>query len=301
MTILAKLNKKHTYFLLLFILLSSFTFNVSSVKAQADEEEYYEEEEEVYEDEEMPEEELLEEEIIEDENLGEEYNKGSDLYENTVGIEDTDGMYKLDDLTASTFKQITNMERENAIMKLKIEQGKLKLDLKKQEAEKKKLALNLAEEEKNRELRREEQERKLEEARKKARAAEEKEAEEKKKKQQEEELNRKIMEKLNATDLNNPDDVQALTQLLALAGGNTEGLNKNLPARKNDELEDKYLIKSIAGAGGNLVANVENIAKKSTFKIRNGSILDGWLVESIKSSSILLKKNGLSKVMYLNQ
>ena len=292
MAILNKLNKKN-YILFLFMLILSFTFNVANVKAQANDnqDEYYEDDEEY---------DKSEEDVANDEDLGNEYDEGSDLYENTVDIDDPNGMYKLDDLTASTFKQITSMERQNAIMKLKIEQGKLKLDLEKQEAEKKKLALNLADEEKARELKREEQERKIEETRKKARELEEKEQEERKKKQQEEELNRKIMDKINSADLTNPDDVQALSQLLSLAGGNTASLqNKNV--RKADNIEDKYVIKSSAGAGGNLVANIENIEKKSTFKVRNGSVLDGWLVESVKSSSILLKKDGIAKVMYLNQ
>ena len=68
---------------------------------------------------------------------------GAELYENEEGIDDPDGMYKLDNITAETFQKISNIERENALMKLKIEQEKLKLDLQKQEAEKKKLAASV--------------------------------------------------------------------------------------------------------------------------------------------------------------
>lgn len=278
MTTLIKL-KKINYLTFLFILFVSFNFNVANVMAQEADEEFYDDE-------------------FYDEEEG--YDEGYDLYENTVDIDDPNGMYKLDDITASMFNQITSMERENAIMKLKIEQGKLKLDLEKQEAEKKKLAQQQEDEERTRQLRLEEQERKADAERRKAEEEKEQQLAEAAKKKQEAELNRKINDMINSSDLTNPDDLHALNQLLALAGGNTDALNKS-NSRKNQNLEDKYIIKSIVGAGGNLVANVENIDKKSTLKLTNGSLLDGWLVESIKSSSILLKKDGIAKVMYLNQ
>ncbi len=284
MTTLINLRKKH-YLTLLFILFASFTFNARNVMAQA----YDDEEEEFYDDEEY-----------EDEEDEDEYEDGADLYENTVDIDDPNGMYKLDDLTAATFKQITSLERKNALMKLKIEQEKLKLDLKKQEAEKKKLAIQQEDEERTRKLKLEEQERKAAEARRKDEEALAKEKAEREKEQQNAEINRKISELVSTADLSDPENMKMLNQLLALSGGNTDIL-KNSNTKDKKELEDKFSIKSIVGAGGNLIANVENLEKKSTIKVTKGTILDGWLVESIKSSSILLKKDGIAKVMYLNQ
>lgn len=284
MTTLNKL-RKNNYLTFLFILLLSFTFNVSNVMAQASdgEEEFYDDE--------------YDEEF---DDIGDEYDEGSDLYENTVDIDDPDGMYRLDDSTAAMFNQITSMERQNAIMKLKIEQGKLKLDFEKQQAEKRKLALQQEDEERSRKIKIEEQDRKAEEARRKADQEKQQQELEAQKKKQEAELNRKISEAISSADLSNPDDVAKLNQLLVLKGESAENL-KQVNSKQNTSIEDKYTIKSIVGAGGNLVANVENIERKSTIKLSTGSLLDGWLVESIKSSSILLQRDGVKKVMYLNQ
>ena len=284
MAILTKLRKSN-YLTFLFILLLSFTFDVSNVMAQEGEGE-----EEFYDDEYNE----------ESEDVGDEYDEGYDLYENTVDIDDPDGMYKLDDSTAAMFNQITSMERQNAIMKLKIEQGKLKLDFEKQQAEKKKLAQQQEDEEKNRRIKNEELDRKADEARRKAEQEKQQQELEAEKKRQEAELSLKISEAIKTADLSNPDDVAKLNQLLVLSGGNVEDL-KQANSKKNTSVEDKYSIKSIVGAGGNLIANVENLEKKSTIKLSTGSLLDGWLVESIKSSSILLQKDGVKKVMYLNQ
>ncbi|MBD5405405.1 hypothetical protein HDR59_02535 [bacterium] len=248
-------------------------------------------EEEFYDDEEYDE---------EFDDVGDEYDEGSDLYENTVDIDDPNGMYKLDDATAAMFNQITSMERQNAIMKLKIEQGKLKLDLEKQQAEKKKLILQQEDEDRTRKIKLEEQDRKAEEARRKAETERQQQDIEAQKKKQEAELNLKISEAISSANLSNPDDVAKLNQLLVLSGGNAESL-KQANSKQKTSVEDKYTIKSIVGAGGNLIANVENVEKKSTIKLSTGSLLDGWLVESIKSSSILLQKDGVKKVMYLNQ
>ncbi len=289
-----KLLNKNSY-IFLSLLLTLISFNSNHLKAQEQNQDVYTDEE-FYDDGEFYE----DEEFYEDDP---QYQEGSDLYENTEGIDNTDGLYTLDEETANTFKQIISMERDNAIMKLKLEQEKLKLDLQKQEAEKKKLELNLADEERTRKLKMEEQERKAEEARKKAQAEQEKLEAEQLKKQQEEELSRKIMEKINSADFSNPEDIQALNQLLVLSGGDASLLKNNKSSQKeeNQEVDNKYAIKSIVGAGGNLIANVENVEKKSTMKVRKGSIIDGWFVESINSSSILLKKDGIAKVMYLNQ
>ena len=155
--------KKQGKYTLLFILMlvSVFTFNTSPVFAQ--EEEF---EEEFIENEEVLEEELAEDEEFDDDEFDDEM-ESDDLYANEEGIDDPTGMYKLDDITAETFQKISNIERENALMKLRIEQGKLKLDLQKQEAEKKKIEANALEDERQREIKKEEQERKLNQARRK--------------------------------------------------------------------------------------------------------------------------------------
>ena len=289
--------KKQGKFTLLFILmlLSVFTFNTSPVFAQ--EEDF---EEEIVEDEEFLDE---EEEFLEDEEefLDEEM-EADDLYANEEGIDDPTGMYKLDDITAETFQKISNIERENALMKLRIEQGKLKLDLQKQAAEKKKIEANALEDERQREIKKEEQERKLAQARRKEQEELDKDLAEKKKKQQEEELQKKLMEKINSADLSNPDDVASLTQLMTLATGKSvSDLGKgNMKEKEEVPFDEKYTVKSIMGAAGNLVANVENTVKKSTFKVRAGSVIDGWFVEDVKGTSVLLKKDGQMKVMNLN-
>jgi hypothetical protein len=287
------------------MLLSAFAFAFNTARAQdapADEKGIEAEAEEEYLDEELPEE---DEEAYEEETF-----QGSDVYENTSGLDDPDGLYKLDDATAQTFQTMTSMERDNAIMKLKIEQGKLKLDLEKQKAEKRKLAMTLADDEKARELKREEQERKAEQERRKAEEETEKLKAEQDKKKREDAINKQIMEKLQTVDFSNPDEVNAVTQLMAMVPGNDRSLsslNNNASARSQTQdrkdtatFEDKYGIKAIVGAGGNLVATIENKEKKSTFKVSAGSMIDGWVVESVKSSSVLLRKDGANKVMYLN-
>jgi hypothetical protein len=278
----------------LLLLLSAFTFAFTPARAQTQEEDTPAEEEEYFDEEE--------------ENYDDEAFQGGDVYENTIDLDDTEGNYKLDDATAQTFQTMTSMERENAIIKLRIEQGKLKLDLEKQKAEKRKLDLAMADDEKTRELKREEQERKAEQERKKAEEEAERSRSEQEKKKREEEINRQIMTKLQTVDFSNPDEVNAVTQLMAMVPGNdrqlssiTNNANKSQQAPKDTmTFEDKYAIKTIIGAGGNLVATIENKEKKSTFKVSSGSMMDGWTVDSVKNSSILLKKDGLSKVMYLN-
>ena len=290
--------KKQGKYTLLFILMlvSVFTFNTSPVFAQ--EEEF---EEEFIENEEVLEEELAEDEEFDDDEFDDEM-ESDDLYANEEGIDDPTGMYKLDDITAETFQKISNIERENALMKLRIEQGKLKLDLQKQEAEKKKIEANALEDERQREIKKEEQERKLNQARRKEQEELDKEMAEKKKKQQQEELQKKLMDKINSADLTNPDDVASLTQLMTLATGKTvNDLGKgNMNEKEEIPFDEKYTVKSIMGAAGNLVANVENTVKKTTFKVRTGSVIDGWFVEDVKGTSVLLKKDGQMKVMNLN-
>ncbi|MDR1476555.1 MAG: hypothetical protein LBI17_00295, partial [Rickettsiales bacterium] len=125
-------------------------------------------------------------------------------------------------------------------------------------------------------------------------------------KQRDEELNRTIAEKIKTADLSNPEEIAAITQLMRMTS-NSEGLKElnsistTANAKRETPIEEKYAIKSIAGAGGNLVANVENIEKKTSIRLRVGSELDGWAVDSIKNSSILFKKDGSSKIMYINQ
>ena len=300
-----KQNSNKNKILLLLIMLS-FAFNFNSVKAfaqsESDEEEYIEDEEnDVDTDTDTDSEDETENEELSDEEFEEGY--GSDeLYENQEGLDDPNNMYKLDDITANTFQQISNIERENALMKLKIEQEKLRLDLEKQKAEKKKIAANVEEDARQRKIKQQEQERKLAEEIKKQKIQEEKDAEEKKKKDREDEINKKLLDKLNSADLSNPEDVKALTTLMSLSTGKTIGtaLGAGVTQKEEVPIEEKYSVKSIIGAGGNLIANIENIAKKSTFKVKKGSLVDDWLVEDIKGTSVLLKKGSSVKVMNLN-
>ena len=292
-----KKNETTSKLLLLLIMLSStFNFNTKNAFSQSefDEEEYIEEEEEGIE--EAP----IEDEEISDEEFEEGYDS-EELYENEEGLDDPNGMYKLDDITANTFQQISNIERENALMKLRIEQGKLKLDLEKQKAEKKKIEASVAEDARQRKIKQQEQERKLAEEIKKQKLQDEKDAEERRKKSQEDEINKKLLEKINSADLSNPDDVKALTQLMSLSTGKSVGGALGTGATKEVvPFDEKYSVKSIIGAGKNLIANIENIAKKSTFKVRVGSAIDEWIVEDIRGTSVLLKKGNDVKIMNLN-
>ncbi len=282
---------------MLLIFSFAFTFNSSPVKAQ----------------EENVDEEYLDDEYIDDGYQDEFYDENfeaegfddgfetSELYSNAEGLEDPDGIYQLDNITAETFQKISNIERENALMKLKIEQGKLKLDLEKQKAEKKKIEANAEEEERQRQIKQEEQERKLALERKKQQELEEKEQEEKEKKAREKEISDKLLEKINSADLSNPDDIKVLTQLMSLTTGkNVSDLGAAKLDTEEVPFDEKYTVKSIMGAGGNLVANVENTVKKTTFKVKVGSMIDEWVVEDIRGTSVLLKKGNEVKVMNLN-
>ena len=158
------MKNKNIIYVLFTMLAFIFTFNTSAVFAQSqtdNEEEEYSDEGEEYLDE--------EDAVDEGEDMGDEEfadeEGGAELYENEEGIDDPDGMYKLDNITAETFQKISNIERENALMKLKIEQEKLKLDLQKQEAEKKKLAASIEDDARNRKIKQEEQDRKIEQER----------------------------------------------------------------------------------------------------------------------------------------
>ena len=157
------------------------------------------------------------------------------------------------------------------------------------------------EEDRQRKIKQKEQESKLAEVVKKQQQQNEKDQVEKKKKAQEEELSKKLLDKINSANLSNPDDVQALTTLLSLSTGKSVGSKGGAGGGRNDaSFDDKYVVKSIIGAGKNLVANIENLVKKTTFKVKVGSAIDQWIVDDIKGTSVLLKKGSEIKVMNLN-
>ena len=294
------MKNKNIIYVLFTMLAFIFTFNTSAVFAQSqtdNEEEEYSDEGEEYLDE--------EDAVDEGEDMGDEEfadeEGGAELYENEEGIDDPDGMYKLDNKTAETFQKISNIERENALMKLKIEQEKLKLDLQKQEAEKKKLAASVEDDARNRKIKQEEQDRKIEQERRKAEEEKAKSDAERKKKEQEEAVSQQLIDKINSADLSNPDDIKALTNLMSLVTGKKPSdLGAGRVEKDEVSFDDKYRVKSIIGASGNLVANIENTVKKSTFKVRNGSYIEDWAVQDIKGTSVLLKKGSEVKVMNLN-
>lgn len=294
------MKNKNIIYVLFTMLAFIFTFNTSAVFAQSqtdNEKEEYSDEGEEYLDE--------EDAVDEGEDMGDEEfadeEGGAELYENEEGIDDPDGMYKLDNITAETFQKISNIERENALMKLKIEQEKLKLDLQKQEAEKKKLAASVEDDARNRKIKQEEQDRKIEQERRKAEEEKAKSDAERKKKEQEEAVSQQLIDKINSADLSNPDDIKALTNLMSLVTGKKPSdLGAGRVEKDEVSFDDKYRVKSIIGASGNLVANIENTVKKSTFKVRNGSYIEDWAVQDIKGTSVLLKKGSEVKVMNLN-
>lgn len=294
------MKNKNIIYVLFTMLAFIFTFNTSAVFAQSqtdNEKEEYSDEGEEYLDE--------EDAVDEGEDMGDEEfadeEGGAELYENEEGIDEPDGMYKLDNITAETFQKISNIERENALMKLKIEQEKLKLDLQKQEAEKKKLAASVEDDARNRKIKQEEQDRKIEQERRKADEEKAKSDAERKKKEQEEAVSQQLIDKINSADLSNPDDIKALTNLMSLVTGKKPSdLGAGRVEKEEVSFDDKYRVKSIIGAAGNLVANIENTVKKSTFKVRNGSYIEDWAVQDIKGTSVLLKKGSEVKVMNLN-
>ena len=308
---------KNKLMLLLIMFSFVFAFNTNSVFAQnADDKEEYIEEEENIADESAEENgdtdvDVEEESDTEEDNGGdeeisdEEFEEGygsEELYANEEGLDDPNNMYKLDDIAASTFQQISNIERENALMKLKIEQGKLKLDLEKQKAEKKKITASVEEDARQRKIKQQEQKRKLTEEIRKQKQQEEKDEEERKKKSRDAEINQKLLDKLDSADFSNPEDVKALTTLMSLSTGKPVDKVLGSGNMQKDEVsfDDKYAVKSIMGAAGNMIANIENIAKKTTFKVKVGSIIDQWVVADIRGTSVLLKRGDEIKVMNLN-
>jgi chemotaxis protein histidine kinase CheA len=234
----------------------------------------------------------------------------TDMSENTAGLE-SDPLYKLDSPTAKTFEKMTTMERENAVMKLQIEQEKLKLDLKKQLAEKKKVELALEDEEANRALKKNEAKRKQREAERKFKEEEEEAVKKSEQKKKEDEINQKILERVSSADFSNPEQLANIAQLMSMTpGGAPAGLNALLAGRGSGGdskiapgmlgFDKKYVIKSIVGAGGSMTANVENVENKTVSRLRAGSALDGWTVDSITRTSILFKQGDQEKTMSLN-
>ena len=324
--------KKDKNLFVILLTVMAFTFTsvgyTNAVKAQEAEEDYEEAEDEDFED--FEDNGNGEDDTEEEDNEFEVDNgSGSSLYENEEGLEDEEGLYKLDNITAETFQKISDMERENALIKLKIEQGKLKLDLEKQAAEKKKLAANLVEEERQRALKREAEERKIRQDRLKDEQEQEKENLEREKKIKEEEaakkkaeqeaaISQELMEKIRTADLSNPDDIIALTQLMSLATGkqaDLSGLGKGISKetsrasklwgddeKKEIPFEQKYEVKSIMGVGDKLVATIKysEYEKTRIFKVKVGSYIEDWNVSDIKGSSVLLKRGSEIKVLNLN-
>ena len=251
------------------------------------------------------------EDVIEDteetsENEETENSTGnSNVYDNEKGLEDAGDMYKLDKMTADTFQKISNIERENILMKLKIEQQKLKLDLEKQEVEKRKLKNREIDDERQRKIRIEEEERKLAQEKKKTELEQERLNEEKKAKEKQEELQNQIKEKLASADLTDPAAIKGLKSLMASIGGKSVDLGAGRIGGNNDadsysSFEDRYKLKSIIGAAGKMSANIENTAKGSTFKVSQGSRIEEWVVEDIKGTSILLKNGAKTKILNIN-
>ncbi|MDR1009437.1 MAG: hypothetical protein LBL52_04265 [Rickettsiales bacterium] len=230
---------------------------------------------------------------------------GVDIYDNTAGVSEENGLFKLDGPAADTFKTMTAMERANALMKLKIEQERLALDLERQRAEKKKVALSLEEAERNRA-------KKDEEAALASAAAEAKLAREEEeaaavadKRKRDEELNKQIIARVAQANLSDPDQLNAVAQLMALAPGsnaNEEAIAGLKAAGSNRQMsfDERYALKSIVGAGGNLSANIEDKEKKTATRVKKGSMLGDWVVESVTGTSVLLKKGETSKIMNLN-
>ncbi len=276
-----KLLRKNIYLLFTFSMM--LTFNSNTISAQSD--------------------------FFEDEVSDMMYNE-SDVYENEEGIDDPTGMYELDEITADTFQQITDIERENALMELQIKQEKLKLDLEKQRAEQVKLETKLLDEERERILKQEEQERLITQEKLKAEEEEVKKEEARKKLEQEEELNNTLLEKINSADLSNPDDINAVAQLMSFVTGKKVSdlgaarIESRKPVEeeevKEELFEEKYVIKSIIGVAGDLIANLENIDTGRPVKAKKGFNVEGWYVKEIKGSSIVVEKDGQISVIYLN-
>lgn len=242
------------------------------------------------------------------------YGAVGNLEDNAIGISNPDGRFTLAASPAALFKKMAEMERENAIMKLKIEREKLNLDLKRQRAEMKKVGLSLQEEEAARARRAAEDaflaeeevlRRQLEADRQQAEIA---------RQQQENELNRRILDKITNADLSDPDQVSAVAQLLAFAPGATT----TLPAVVRDQLsagrgaraaapepeipetlESKFTIRSIVGAGGKFTANLENKSTAAVVRLRQGSNLEGWTVASVNKDSVVLRREGDTQIIYM--
>ncbi len=281
-----KTNKNFIYILLM-LLSVSITFNSTMVMADDDDDEGIEDTTET---------------LSENEN-----SSASNIKDNEKGLENAGDMYKLDNITAENFQKISNIERENTLIKLKIEQEKLKLEFERQEVEKRKLKSNEKDEERQRKIKAEEQERKLAQEKKRTEDENRRQEEERKVREEKENLNRELMEKIKSANMSNSKDVKQLTALLAtMSGKQLSDLGSfrvsgdNTSEERPEAFEDKYKLRSIIGSGGELTANVENLKRNTTFKVKKDSLIDEWLVIDIRGSSIVLKSGTKTKVLSIN-
>ena len=244
------------------------------------------------------------------------------LEDATVGINNRDGRFSLAATPAALFMQIAEMERDNAIMRLRIERERLNLDLERQRAEMQQVGLALEEERAARARRIAEEEAIAEEEIWMRQIEAERAPAEIDRQQQENELNRRVLDRITSADLSDPAQVSAIAQLLAFA----PGAATTLPAAVRDQIistrdarverdyepempapaprpvgfDERFTIRSIAGAGGRFTANVENNDTSATMRLRQGSNLEGWMVSDITRSAVVFRRGAEMQILHMN-
>ncbi|MCL2439454.1 MAG: hypothetical protein FWD15_02985 [Alphaproteobacteria bacterium] len=223
------------------------------------------------------------------------------LEENEQGLNDTIGLFRLDPNASTSFKTMSAIERRNALVKLQIEQEKLDLDLARQRAERRRIDREAAAAQRKIDQQEAEEEFAFAAAEAELIRQEEEAFAAIEKRRKEAALNETLMERLQGADLNNPDEVKQLTQLMALMPGanvsvlnqlNTAQAQANVQAQVNDTPPNqRFRLRSIMGAGNNMMANIENTSNASSRRIKKGDDIDGWIVETISSSAVVFRKD----------
>jgi len=250
------------------------------------------------------------------------YGAVGELKESTVGISNPDGRFTLAASPAALFMKIAEMERDNAIMKLKIEREKLNLDLERQRAEMQKVGLSLEEERAARARRAAEDEALIGEETMRRQLEAERQLAEIDRQNQENELNRRILDRISSADLSDPAQVAAIAQLLAFAPGaattlpaavreqitaekvsakNARDRNEGAAAAAAQEskLSSKFTIRSIVGARGQFTANLENNETKAVARLRHGSNFEGWIVSNVTRDSVVFSRDGETQTIQM--
>ncbi len=323
------LKNKNIIFLTILMIFSMF-LNISILPysvAKAQEEEVVEDEE-VIEDEEIDNTEEVAEETTEPAGQEEQTNEviasqaaESAKFDNP-GEDPLASLETIDVNKVDLFQMISDMERKNMLIKLQMEQEKLKLSLQRLQSEKDQMAAKLEAEQlkrdkEQREIAKKEAEEELERQRKYAELEKQKMIEERK---------QKLITKVAEAFAENPkQDYTGLLNMIKAENNNVvpkelkfiedkmkamiaeEKANKAKEAAESVVVDQKIALEralevySIIGIKGELIATVKNKLNAQSFKVKEGThISNGFVVSSISPESVVFTKGDEVKTLYLN-